>query len=288
MAAHPRKLFSLRLREPKVPMALGGRTLIMGIVNVTPDSFSDGGRFLGRDEAIEQARRMIEAGADILDIGGESTRPFSDPVDAEDELRRVMPVIEGIRRFSDIPISIDTTKAAVARRALEAGADMINDVSALAFDPEMVHLAARTGVPVVLMHMQGTPKTMQENPHYDSLFSEIIAFLEERIRFAVQHGVDRNQVVVDPGIGFGKTVDHNIRIIARLDFLHVLDRPLLFGASRKKFIGTLLDREVHDREVGTAVVNTQAILAGAHIIRVHDVPFHRQVAVMADALRHHS
>jgi len=287
MPVHPRKRFSLRLREPKGFLELGDRTLVMGIVNVTPDSFSDGGRFFGADSAVDQARRMIEAGADILDIGGESTRPFSEPVDADEELRRVMPVIEGVRRFSKVPISIDTTKAAVARRALECGADIVNDVSALGFDGEMVHLVARTGVPVILMHMQGTPRTMQENPHYDSLFSEIIAFLEERTRFAVQHGVDRSQVVVDPGIGFGKTVAHNARIVARLDFLHALERPILFGASRKRFIGTILDREVDDREVGTAVVNTQAVLAGAHIIRVHDVAFHKQVAVMADALRLH-
>ncbi|MCU0574191.1 MAG: dihydropteroate synthase [Syntrophobacteraceae bacterium] len=288
MAVHPRNRFSLRLRDPKAPLELGARTLVMGIVNTTPDSFSDGGRFFGSDSAIEQARRMIDGGADILDIGGESTRPFSEPVGTEEELRRVIPVIEGIRKFSEIPVSIDTTKAAVARRALDSGADMVNDVSALALDEEMVDLVARTGVPLILMHMQGTPRTMQENPHYDSLFSEIISFLEERTQFAVKHGVDRSQVVVDPGIGFGKTVSHNACIVARLDFLHALDRPILFGASRKKFIGAILDREVDDREVGTAVVNTQAILAGAHIIRVHDVPFHRQVAVMADALRHHS
>jgi dihydropteroate synthase len=269
-------------------MELGKRTLVMGVVNVTPDSFSDGGKFFGCENAVEQARRMIVAGADILDIGGESTRPFSEPVDTDEELRRVIPVIEGVRKVSDIPISIDTTKAAVARRALEAGADMINDVSALAFDQDLVQVAAESGVPVILMHMQGTPRTMQENPHYDSLFSEIIAFLEERIQFAVKNGVAREQIMVDPGIGFGKSLAHNARIVAHLEFLQTLDRPVLFAASRKRFIGTILDQDVDGREVGTAVVNCRALSAGAHVIRVHDVPFHKQVAVMADALRHYS
>lgn len=288
MALYPRKQYQLRLPRRPRPMELGNRTLVMGIVNVTPDSFSDGGKFLGHDEAVAHARRMVETGADILDIGGESTRPFSEPVSTDEELRRVIPVIEEVRKFSDIPISIDTTKAAVARRALEAGADMINDVSALAFDQGLVRVAAETGVPVILMHMQGTPKTMQENPHYDSLFSEIVAFLEERIQFAVKNGVERGQIIVDPGIGFGKSLAHNARIVAHLEFLHALDRPVLFGASRKRFIGTILDQDVDGREVGTAVVNCQALSAGAHVIRVHDVAFQKQVAVMADALRHYS
>jgi len=286
MALHPRKRFSLRLAGRTEPLVLGERTLVMGIVNITPDSFSDGGKCFGSEAAIQQARGMVEAGADILDIGGESTRPFSEPVSVDEELRRVIPVIEGIRSFSVIPVSIDTTKAMVARRALASGANLINDVSALAFDEAMVEVAAHAGAPVILMHMQGTPRTMQENPRYASLFSEIIAFLEERIQFAEKNGVDRSQVMVDPGIGFGKTAAHNARIVARLEFLHALDRPIVFGASRKRFIGSILERDVDDREVGTAVVNTQAIAAAAHIIRVHDVPFQKQVAVMADALRH--
>jgi dihydropteroate synthase len=285
MAFYPRKCFQLRLRNRTDSLVLGERTLIMGIVNVTPDSFSDGGKFLDHSSALQQARDMIDAGADVLDIGGESTRPFSDPVSEDEELQRVIPLIEGIRSLSKIPISIDTTKAVVARQALDAGADIINDVSALAFDPGMVGVAAQTGVPVVLMHMQGTPKSMQEKPHYDSLFSEIIAFLEERVRFAVMNGVKRDQILVDPGIGFGKTIEHNARIIGHIEFLHTLDRPILFAASRKRFIGAILDRDVDEREVGTAVVNCQAIAAGAHIIRVHDVPFHKQVVRMADALR---
>lgn len=288
MALYPRKHYRLRLHHRTDPLELGERTLVMGIVNVTPDSFSDGGRFFACGAAVDQARSMIDAGADILDIGGESTRPFSEPVDADEELRRVIPVIEGVRGFSDVPISIDTTKAAVAQQALEAGADVINDVSALSFDEELVQVAARAGVPVILMHMQGTPRSMQEHPHYHSLFSEIIAFMEERVQFAVRNGIERDQIVVDPGIGFGKTLEHNARIVAHLEFLHALDRPILFAASRKRFIGTILNRDVDEREVGTAVVNCQAIAAGAHIIRVHDVPFHKQVAGMADALRRFS
>jgi dihydropteroate synthase len=286
MALYPRKHFSLRLAGRAEPLELGERTLVMGIVNVTPDSFSDGGKFFGSEAAIDQARQMVQAGADILDLGGESTRPFSEPVSPSEELRRVIPVIEGIRSFCEVPISIDTTKAEVARRALASGANIINDVSALSFDEGMVEVAAHAGAPVILMHMQGTPRTMQENPHYDSLFSEIIAFLEERVQFAVKNGIERSQILVDPGIGFGKTVAHNAMIVANFEFLHVLDRPIVFGASRKRFIGSILGRDVDDREVGTAVVNTHAIAAGAHIIRVHDVPFHKQVAMMADALRH--
>ncbi len=285
MALHHRKQYSVRLAGRTEPLELGERTLVMGIVNVTPDSFSDGGKFFGSEVAIDHARRMVQAGADILDIGGESTRPFSDPVSTDEELHRVIPVIEGIRSFSDIPISIDTTKAVVAQSALASGADIINDVSALAFDEGMVEVAAHTGAPVILMHMQGTPRTMQENPRYASLFSEIIAFLEGRAQFAVKNGIDRSQIMVDPGIGFGKTVAHNAMIVANLEFLHALDRPIVFGASRKRFIGSILDRDVDDREVGTAAVNALAIAAAAHIIRVHDVPFQKQVAVMADALR---
>ncbi len=274
-----------QLRSGSRTLVLGDRTLIMGIVNVTPDSFSDGGAFFEHDRAVVQARKLVDDGADLLDIGGESTRPFAEAVPLEEELRRVIPVIRAVRSFSDIPISIDTTKAAVARSAIEAGADLINDVSALRFDPEMVCVARDLRVPIVLMHMQGTPRTMQENPSYASLFSEILAFLEERIQFAVVNGLPREQIIVDPGIGFGKTVAHNARIVRQLDFLSLLDRPVLFGASRKRFIGSILDRPVEDREVGTAVVNTLALAAGAHIIRVHDVGVHKQVALMCDALR---
>jgi dihydropteroate synthase len=257
----------------------------MGILNVTPDSFSDAGQFFDFHSAVNQALDLIVSGADVLDIGGESTRPFSEPVPLEEELNRVIPVIEEVRKSSDIPISIDTTKAEVALAALDAGADIINDISALRFDPRMVRVAAESRAPLILMHMQGAPGTMQERPFYPSLFSEIITFLEERIQFAVSEGCDRRQVIVDPGIGFGKTIAHNLRIIRDLEIFQCLDRPILFGASRKGFIGSILDRAKDDREVGTAVVNAAAIAAGAHIIRVHDVGYHKQVALLGDALR---
>ena len=283
MGVFPRSIYQLRL--PSRTLELGVKTLVMGILNVTPDSFTDGGRFLEFEAAVQQARKIVTEGADLLDVGGESTRPFSDPVAVDDELERVIPVIEAVRKFSDIPISIDTTKAEVARQALEAGADVVNDVSALRFDPEMVKLVARTGVPVIIMHMQGTPKNMQQNPAYASLLSEVIAFLQERIDVAVAQGVDRNQIIVDPGIGFGKTVNHNLQLIKDLHTLHCLNRPLLLGASRKRFIGSVLNRPELEREIGTAVVNSFAVAAGVHLIRVHDVATNRQVAELGDALR---
>jgi dihydropteroate synthase len=279
-----RKHYTIRLPGGK-ELKLGDRTYVMGVVNVTPDSFSDGGKFYEIDRAVERARELINAGADIIDIGGESTRPFSDPIPLEEELKRTIPVIEAIRDFSDIPISIDTTKAEVARRALAAGADMLNDVSALRFDPEMVKVVAEHGVPVVLMHMLGTPKTMQQNPHYDCLFGEILAFLQERIQFAVKGGVSREQIIIDPGIGFGKTVTHNLRLIRDLDVFNILERPILLGLSRKRFIGAILNRPVEERELGTAVANTIGIMAGAHIVRVHDVAFQIDAIRMADAIR---
>lgn len=266
-------------------LELGRRTLIMGILNVTPDSFSDAGKFYDFHSAVQQALEMIIGGADLLDIGGESTRPGSDPVPPDVELDRVIPVIQAIRRSSDIPISIDTTKAEVAREALAAGADMVNDVSSLRFDHQMADVVARAGVPVIFMHMQGAPKTMQQNPFYSSLFSEIIAFLEERIQHAAKQGIDREQIIVDPGIGFGKTVAHNLYLIRDLDLFRSLDCPILIGASRKRFIGAILERPIEDREMGTAVANAFSIAAGAHIMRVHDVERHKQVAVMGDALR---
>lgn len=278
-----RKIYTMKLTGRT--LELGRRTLIMGILNVTPDSFSDGGRFADRERAVAQAFELISAGADILDVGGESTRPGSDPVPIEVELDRVVPVIRAVRERSDVPVSIDTAKSRVALQSIEAGADIINDVSALRFDPEMARVAARTGVPVILMHMLGTPRTMQINPVYDSVISEIIAFLEDRMRFAVQNGIERSQIMVDPGIGFGKTVAHNLDIIGNLDSFSCMDRPVLLGASRKRFIGSILGRPEADRELGTAIANAFGIAAGAHIVRVHDVAFHRDAVRMAEAVR---
>lgn len=269
------------------------RTLIMGIVNVTPDSFSDGGHFFDRQIAIDHAQKLIADGADILDIGGESTRPYSDPVSAEEELRRVLPVIEAISAHVAVPISIDTTKAEVARRAIAAGAAIINDVSALRIDPGLAEVAAETGVPVVLMHMKGTPKTMQDKPVYADLIGEIKSFLRKAIDDAVARGIDRRRIIVDPGIGFGKTVTHNLTLVHRLDAFSDLDVPVLIGPSRKAFIRKLLGGAgseplpplAPEVAIGTQAAVTASVLSGAHIVRVHDVAATRSTVTIADAIR---
>jgi dihydropteroate synthase len=266
-------------------LELGRRPLIMGILNVTTDSFSDGGRFADYDRALARAFELISAGADILDVGGESTRPGSDPVPLAVEIERVTPIIRAVRESSDIAISIDTTKSAVALQALSAGADIINDISSLQFDPGMVRVVAESGAPLILMHMLGTPRTMQINPVYESVISEIIEFLEERMRFAARNGVERNQIIIDPGIGFGKTVAHNLHIIRNLDTFSCMDRPILLAVSRKRFIGSVIGRTEGEREVGTAIANAFGIAAGAHILRVHDVAFHNEAIRMAEAVR---
>jgi dihydropteroate synthase len=266
-------------------LELGRRTLVMGILNITPDSFSDGGRFADYERALARAFELISAGADILDVGGESTRPGSAPVPLAVELERVIPIIRAVHESSDIPISVDTNKSEVALQSLAAGADIINDISSLLFDPGMARVAAESGAPVILMHMLGTPRTMQVNPVYESVISEIIAFLEERMKFAVQNGIERSQIIVDPGIGFGKTVTHNLNIIRNLDSFSCMDRPILLAASRKRFIGKVLGRPECERELGTAVVNAFGVAAGAHILRVHDVAFHRGAVDLAEAVR---
>ncbi len=284
MAICGRKIYNLELPGGRT-VELGRRTLIMGILNITPDSFSDGGRFSEYGRAVARAFELIEEGADILDIGGESTRPGSDPVPLENELERVLPVIRAIREKSDIPISIDTNKSGVALQALAAGADIINDISSFRFDPEMAAAAARSGAPVILMHMLGTPRTMQVKPDYSDLIPEIGRFLEERVRFAVNSGVARAQILIDPGIGFGKTVDHNLELIGNLDAFSAIDRPIVLGVSRKRFIGSVLGRPEGERELGTAIADAFGIAAGAHIVRVHDVAFHRDAVKMADEVR---
>ncbi|MGA6926596.1 MAG: dihydropteroate synthase [Desulfosarcina sp.] len=274
-------------------LAIGHRTLIMGIVNVTPDSFSDGGHFYSCDRAVTQAMRLVEEGADILDIGGESTRPFSDPVSRAEESDRVLPVIEGLAGRVAVPISIDTTKASVARQAVAAGATLINDVSALRVDPEMAETAAQCRVPLVLMHMKGNPKTMQVKPVYQDVFGEIGAFLADAMDRAVAAGVDRSTIILDPGIGFGKTIHHNLRLIHRLDRFHYLDAPLLVGPSRKMFIRRLLgpapEKQIDplSRETawGTQAVVAAAAMNGAQIVRVHDVARTRATLTLVDAIR---
>ncbi len=283
MSISERKQYTMKLRGKA--LELGRRPLIMGILNVTTDSFSDGGRFADYDRALARAFELIAAGADILDVGGESTRPGSDPVQLTVEIERVTPIIRAVRESSDIAISIDTTKSEVALQALSAGADIINDVSSLRFDPDMARVAAESGAPLILMHMLGTPRTMQINPVYESVVSEIIEFLEERMRFAARNGIERSQIIIDPGIGFGKTVAHNLHIIKNLDSFSCMDRPILLGVSRKRFIGSVLGRTEGERELGTAIANAFGIAAGAHILRVHDVAFHREAIRMAEALR---
>jgi dihydropteroate synthase len=276
---------TFRLQGPGLDLELGSSVRIMGILNITPDSFSDGGRFLKPDDAIRRAEALAEEGADLIDIGGESSRPGAETVPIEEEIRRVVPVIEQLVRRLSIPISVDTCKSDVARRALAAGARIINDISALRFDPDMAPLAAREGVPVVLMHMQGTPKDMQSRPVYTDVVREISAFFETRIRFAEQAGIARERLVLDPGIGFGKTTDHNLEILARLDEFRSLGRPILIGPSRKSFIGRVLDLPVEERMEGTAAAVAVAILNGASIIRVHDVRAMSRVARTVRAIQ---
>jgi dihydropteroate synthase len=244
--------------------------LVMGIVNVTPDSFSDGGLFLDADAAIAHGRELIAEGADILDIGGESTRPGAAPVGADEEARRVIPVIEALAD-SGVRISIDTTKAEVARRALAAGATIVNDVAAFRFDPEIAAVTAAAGASCILMHMLGEPRTMQDDPRYDEVVSDVKAFLEARLEYATGEGIPEENIWLDPGIGFGKTLEHNLELIGRLDEIVAIGRPVVFGASRKSFLGKLTGRQVDERLAGSIAANIIAYERGARVFRVHDV-----------------
>lgn len=275
------------MTSPSWPQLLAhNRPLVMGILNITPDSFADGGRHFSREAALAHARHLVAAGADILDVGGESTRPFSEPVPLEEELRRVLPVIEAIRADLQVPLSIDTYKAEVARRALEAGAHIINDISALRFDPDMAPLAAATGAPVILMHMKGTPRDMQKDPHYEDLLGEIKAFLAERRDFALAQGIAPEAIALDPGIGFGKTFAHNLQILNHLDTFLDLGCPLLVGPSRKAFIGHYLGGlPPDDRDYGTLAAVAAAVLKGAQILRVHNVAAAVQFLTLFQAIR---
>jgi dihydropteroate synthase len=251
---------------------------VMGVVTVTPDSFSDGGEFLAAAAAVAHGRRLAAEGAEIVDVGGESTRPGAEPVTAEDELRRVLPVVEGLAG-GEARVSIDTTKAEVARRALAAGATVVNDVSAFRFDPELAGLVAASGAGCCLMHMLGEPRTMQLDPRYDDVVADVKAFLEERLAFAVAEGVAEERVWLDPGIGFGKTLDHNLELLRRLDEIVAIGRPVVVGTSRKSFLGKLTGRPEKERLAGTVATNVIALERGARVFRVHDV------APVADALR---
>lgn len=244
---------------------------VMGIVNVTPDSFSDGGRFLAPEDALAHGLTLVREGAAILDVGGESTRPGSEAVPVEEELRRVLPVVEALAGRVGVPVSVDTAKAEVARRALLAGAGFVNDVTALRGDAAMAEVVAEAGCPVCLMHMSGQPKTMQDDPRYDDVVDEVLRFLEARMAFALSRGIREEQILVDPGIGFGKSVEHNLTLLRHLDRLAGLGRPVLLGASRKRFLGVILGADPGQRMIGSVATTVAGLLAGAHVFRVHDV-----------------
>jgi dihydropteroate synthase len=252
-------------------LQLGGFPLIMGIVNVTPDSFSDGGNFLERNAAVDHALKLAEDGADILDIGGESTRPNAEPVSVAEELRRVVDVVAQVRQATDRLISIDTTKAEVARQALAAGADIVNDISGLTFEPEIVDVCAKSDCGVICMHILGTPQTMQTDPHYDNVVTDVCDFLATRLAALEQAGIARDRVVTDPGIGFGKTAQHNVDLLSNISALRDLGRPVLIGHSRKRFLAKVLGRPVEERIFGTIGVAIAVAAQGADMIRVHDV-----------------
>jgi dihydropteroate synthase len=273
------------LKIGRMSFELSRETLIMGVLNITPDSFSDGGKYLAADEAAKRAVEMAWQGAHIIDIGGESSRPGAEPISADEEARRVLPVIDMIRERIDVPISIDTYKASVARRAVDAGAGMINDISALTLDPDMAPLAAELCVPVVLMHIKGTPPDMQKNPEYEDVVGEVRDSLKGSILRALGAGIEAENIVVDPGIGFGKTADDNLMLIKHIRELYDLGRPVLIGASRKHFIGRATGKPVTDRLWGSVAAASAAALLGAHMVRVHDVAETRDALMVVDAIK---
>lgn len=284
---------SFTLEFDRYRLNLGSEICIMGILNVTPDSFSDGGKFNTLETAVKQGIRLAKDGAHILDIGGETTKPFSAPVSEQEELDRVIPVIENLSKQIDIPISIDTVKSNVAREALNAGAAIINDISAFENDPAMADLAVQKDVPVVLMHMKGTPETMQVNPEYDNLMRDITNYLKSRAAYAMEKGIQRNKIIFDPGIGFGKTVNHNLILINQLEKIIALGFPVLMGPSRKSFIQKTLNKNhktqimpnTADIEYGTLAAVAASILKGAHIVRVHDVKKVKPFTCIIDSIR---
>ncbi|MBU0465428.1 MAG: dihydropteroate synthase [Proteobacteria bacterium] len=274
-------------------LKLGPETCIMGILNTTSDSFSDGGKFNTFETAVEQGIKLVKDGAHILDIGGESARPFAAPISEQEELDRVIPVIENLSKRIDVPISIDTVKSGVAREALDAGAAIINDISAFEKDPAMADLAAKRGVPVVLMHMKGTPETMQVNPDYDDLMFEITNYLASRAEYAMEKGIKKNHIILDPGIGFGKTIEHNLVLINYLEKICALGYPVLVGPSRKSFIQNILTKKENTpigadhikTEYGSLAAVAASILNGAHIVRVHDVEKVKSFTHIIDSIR---
>ncbi len=276
----------MRLTWSQYDLDLAKKTHVMGILNVTPDSFSDGGLHFDGQTAVEHGIQMVKDGADILDVGGESTRPGSAPVSLEEELKRTIPVIEALSRSTAVPISIDTYKAEVARRALEAGASMVNDISGLRFDPDMPKTVAGHRIPVVMMHIKGRPRDMQQNPRYEALIPEIMDYFRISIRLARKFGIPDSMMIIDPGIGFGKTFDHNLEILNNLEQFILLEKPLLVGPSRKAFLGKILgNAPTTERLEGTSAAVAVSIMKGANIIRVHDVKEMVKVARVVDAIK---
>jgi dihydropteroate synthase len=274
---------NFKYRFGTIEYDLSSRTHVMGILNITPDSFSDGGRYFDIEQAIVHGQKLVEDGADFIDVGGESTRPGSESVSIEEEIRRVIPVIESLAKKISVPISIDTCKSDVAEAALQAGAVIINDISAMTCDTKMPLVALKHHASVVLMHMQGTPKTMQMNPSYKNVTEDVKQFLQERVEAARKAGIA--QIMIDPGIGFGKKFDHNIQLLRELRSFTSLDYPLLVGVSRKAFLGAIMNLPPNDRVEGTAAAVTASILNGANIIRVHDVKEMKRAALVSDALK---
>ena len=275
---------SYNLSFPSKSINLAEKVAVMGILNLTPDSFYDGGKYKGEKEILNRVEQMVEEGADIIDIGGESTRPGALPVTEKEEIKRVIPYIRKITHLFDIPVSIDTYKSKVAISALEEGAQMVNDISGLRFDPEMVKVVSSYNIPVVIMHIKGTPRNMQNNPRYESLMDEIISYLDNGIQRAVRAGIDPEKIIVDPGIGFGKTVEHNLFILKRLSELKVLGKPILIGVSRKSFIGKVLGLPVEKRLTGSLAASCIAVMEGARIVRTHDVKETRWAVDLVDAI----
>jgi len=263
---------------------LGERTWIIGVLNITPNSFSDGGLYFDKDKAVERGLELEEQGADIIDIGGESTRPGSESISLKEEQSRVIPVISALRKRTDILISIDTSKSEVARAAIDAGADIINDISSFRFDHEMLHLAALSNVPIILMHMKGIPKTMQVSPFYENVLVEVKTFLKEKLELAQANGIKREKIIIDPGIGFGKGLKDNLVLINNLHHLEDLGHPILIGISRKSFIGKILNLPTEERVEGTIASAILSIIHGCHILRVHDVASVRRAVLVAEAI----
>lgn len=272
------------LNFPRARLNLTKKIAVMGVLNLTPDSFYDGGKYKTEREILGRAEQMIKEGADIIDIGGESTRPGAEKISCEEELKRTIPYIQKIANLFNVPVSIDTYKARVAKEAIEAGAQMVNDISGLRFDGEMARTVAFYRVPVVLMHIKGTPRDMQINPCYDSLMDEIISYLRESLERAISAGVNEEKIIVDPGIGFGKTAEHNLFILKKLNELKVLGRPILIGVSRKSFIGKVLGVPVEERLPGSLAATCMAVLQGARIVRSHDIKETRQAVDLIEAI----